>query len=232
MNTTFKARRDDTDNTTRHAGRAKPAPETQQALCLNLTADDPAAGAAALFALQKKLAPTLVIAGEFGVQAYWIFDPPNVPPAQLRQFAEALAHAASDCGLHGSARISEIVAGNTVSAADMSAVPDYQPEYPIGPCPLPYDWTRKNLVGVSTKDRERARQWCIDAMLAGYAVSHTSSKGRGGGSHGTIAQIQTRRREEIAQEKTRQESAANADPKVSSTMAAMFDKLMGDDPQT
>jgi len=48
--------------------------------------------------------------------------------------------------------------------------PSYEPADPTGPCPVVFDWQNKNTVGISTRDRERARQWIVDAMLAGYGV--------------------------------------------------------------
>ena len=36
------------------------------------------------------------------------------------------------------------------------------------------------IVGISTKDHVRAKQWCIDATLAGYRVhAHTNKNGVG-----------------------------------------------------
>jgi hypothetical protein len=98
---------------------------------------------------------------------------------------------------------------------------NYQPADPSGPCPLPYDWTRKNVVGISTKDRERARQWCIDAMLAGYSVHHRSSKTSASFGRGTIAQIRARRREEIAHDQARAKRTQQEQE-----TEAIFDMLM------
>ncbi|MDO8874481.1 MAG: hypothetical protein Q8M24_15575 [Pseudolabrys sp.] len=58
------------------------------------------------------------------------------------------------------------------------------------PCPLFYEWTRKNIVGISTSDRARARKWIVEAMCAGYAVFYGRTKGFAGGK-GTIASIRT-----------------------------------------
>jgi hypothetical protein len=99
--------------------------------------------------------------------------------------------------------------------------PDYQPADPTGPCPLPYDWTRKNAVGISTKDRERARQWCIDAMLAGYDVHHRSSKTSASFGRGTIAQIRAWRRKEIAHDQAWAKRTQQAQE-----TKAVFDMLM------
>ena len=35
-------------------------------------------------------------------------------------------------------------------------------------CALPFDWKRKNMWGIRTKDEARARQWCLDALLGDY----------------------------------------------------------------
>jgi hypothetical protein len=55
-----------------------------------------------------------------------------------------------------------------------------------GPCPLPYDWSRKNIVGISTTDPEYAVAWAVGAMLMGYAVFYMFSPGFGFGK-GTLA---------------------------------------------
>ena len=70
--------------------------------------------------------------------------------------------------------------------------PDYQPHEPMGPCPLPYDWTRKNMVGISTRDRERAREWIIAATLAGYCVFRGFSRDSWSSGAGSIARIRER----------------------------------------
>jgi|SRR5208283_632015 len=73
--------------------------------------------------------------------------------------------------------------------------PNYCPSERIGPCPLPYDWIRKNVVGISTRDRDQARQWIIKATLAGYCVYHQITRNGSGGGRGTSAQIRAKRRE-------------------------------------
>jgi hypothetical protein len=61
---------------------------------------------------------------------------------------------------------------------------------------LTYDWKIKNSVGVSAHDREHARHWIIDAMLAGYCVFRGWNKRGGGGyGQGSIADIRRRRLE-------------------------------------
>jgi hypothetical protein len=77
-------------------------------------------------------------------------------------------------------------------------VPNYEPPYPIGPCPLPYDWKYKNCVGIDTRDRNRAHRWIIDAMIAGYGVTRGySPRGRGGGSgYGSLAETRERQERE------------------------------------
>jgi hypothetical protein len=41
---------------------------------------------------------------------------------------------------------------------------------PSDPAPADYDWRREDVVGINTRDRDRARQWAIDAARAGYSV--------------------------------------------------------------
>jgi hypothetical protein len=88
----------------------------------------------------------------------------------------------------------------------------YSPERPfdhgIGPCPLPYDWQRKNVIGISTRDRDRARQWAIDATLAGYCVFRSFHRNGSGGGQGTLAHIWERRRDEIMREAQRPKAAS------------------------
>jgi hypothetical protein len=68
-----------------------------------------------------------------------------------------------------------------------------------GPCPLPYDWKFKNAVGIKTKDREVARDWCMKALLLGYAVFQCwLPTGCGGGGMGTVAEHRKRLRERRA----------------------------------
>lgn len=74
---------------------------------------------------------------------------------------------------------------------------------------VPYDWARKNIVGISTRDRARARQWAIDAMLAGYAVFHGHGpKGRGGGwGRGSLAEVRERERDYLSRRGRREKVA-------------------------
>jgi hypothetical protein len=70
--------------------------------------------------------------------------------------------------------------------------PDYKPENPIGPCSVPFDWHCKNTVGITTRDRERARCWIIDALLAGYGVFRGYRRGGTAWGQGSLAQIRRR----------------------------------------
>jgi hypothetical protein len=79
--------------------------------------------------------------------------------------------------------------------------PNYQPGQPFGDCPLPFDWQHKNIVGISTRDRARARQWCINAMLAGYGVFSSHTRGGSGAGQGTLAQIRHRIRQQWSTER-------------------------------
>ncbi|HUI12582.1 MAG TPA: hypothetical protein VL048_03825 [Xanthobacteraceae bacterium] len=36
--------------------------------------------------------------------------------------------------------------------------------------PLQFDWRRKGALGIKTKDKERAHDWCMKALLAGFGV--------------------------------------------------------------
>jgi hypothetical protein len=69
--------------------------------------------------------------------------------------------------------------------------PNFQGQ-PHGPCPLHYDWHRKNMVGISTRDESVARQWIIDAMLLGYGVYRHIVKHSWGGGQGSITAIRSR----------------------------------------
>jgi hypothetical protein len=53
-------------------------------------------------------------------------------------------------------------------------------------CPLPFDWKHKNSVGITTRDRKRAVQWIMSALLLGYAVFPRRSPRGWGSSKGTI----------------------------------------------
>lgn len=80
----------------------------------------------------------------------------------------------------------------------------YNPAYPVdepfGPCPLRYDWQRKNVVGIKTDDRKVATQWGIEALLLGYSLFQTHKIGCSGGGQGTLAWIRERKRERRADE--------------------------------
>ena len=70
--------------------------------------------------------------------------------------------------------------------------PDYEPPHPFGPCPVPYDWHVANTVGITTHDRDRARQWIIAAMLAGYSVFRRYRRDGAGFGKGSIADMRER----------------------------------------
>ena len=36
--------------------------------------------------------------------------------------------------------------------------------------PLPYDFQDQNMIGIYVKDEARARDWCVKALLLGYAI--------------------------------------------------------------
>jgi hypothetical protein len=66
--------------------------------------------------------------------------------------------------------------------------PDYQPGDRVGPCSLPYDWSLKNIVGISTRARVRARRWAVEATCAGYCVFRRVTAGTGYG-RGSLADL-------------------------------------------
>ena len=75
--------------------------------------------------------------------------------------------------------------------------------YGDGPGSLPSDWRAGSAVGISTPDRQRAKQWCVAALLAGYAISRghqrfSRSKGFTGFYRGSLADYR-----EIARERER-----------------------------
>src|SRR4051794_1027553 len=47
---------------------------------------------------------------------------------------------------------------STLARLDKLRREGFQPEH-AGPCPVAYDWHRQNIVGISTRDEARARQW-------------------------------------------------------------------------
>jgi hypothetical protein len=44
------------------------------------------------------------------------------------------------------------------------------------PCPVDYDWARKDRVGIETRDRNRARGWLIRAALHDFTISECDAK--------------------------------------------------------
>jgi hypothetical protein len=75
--------------------------------------------------------------------------------------------------------------------------PDYRPDNPIGRCPLSYDWTIKNIIGVTTCDQAEARRWATEAMLAGYAVFRRPTRAGVGYGRGSIANLRKNWRTEL-----------------------------------
>jgi hypothetical protein len=41
-------------------------------------------------------------------------------------------------------------------------------------CPLRYDWTKKDSVGIETNDPLSARRWLTSALLRGYTISRVN----------------------------------------------------------
>jgi hypothetical protein len=86
-------------------------------------------------------------------------------------------------------------------------VPDYNPGHPVGPAPIPYDWTRKERIGISTRDPNRARAWILEAMRAGYGVVRCRRRDGAGIAMGLPESVRRRRRERIVYEAERQAAA-------------------------
>lgn len=74
--------------------------------------------------------------------------------------------------------------------------PAYRWDQPFGPCPLRYDWHRKNIVGIKTADREAAKAWARQALLLGYAVFYQHSIRSWGAGKGTLADVREQLREQ------------------------------------
>lgn len=43
-------------------------------------------------------------------------------------------------------------------------------------CPVSYDWSVKDHVGIETTNKAHARKWLTDAALAGYRIEETDAK--------------------------------------------------------
>jgi hypothetical protein len=58
------------------------------------------------------------------------------------------------------------------------------------PCPLSYGRKGKNHFFIATRDRDRARRWIIEALMAGYAVNRRTSGRNGTGyGYGSLTQL-------------------------------------------
>jgi hypothetical protein len=93
--------------------------------------------------------------------------------------------------------------------------PGYRHSDPVGPCPLRYDWQRKNIVGIKEPNREIAKQWAIDALLLGYAVFETWKITCNGAGRGALAEVRKdvqERREWNERTKQRREMVAQDEP--------------------
>jgi hypothetical protein len=59
----------------------------------------------------------------------------------------------------------------------------------IPPFPLPFDWKQKGCVGIRTKSRETAHDWCMKALFFGYPVFECwHSTGCAGGGMGAVSE--------------------------------------------
>ena len=73
--------------------------------------------------------------------------------------------------------------------------------------PMEHDWRHKGSIGISTKDPERARQWIIQATLAGRMVFSSNCRACGGSSPGGLKYIRERRRRQKANDPFRRRAA-------------------------
>jgi hypothetical protein len=73
--------------------------------------------------------------------------------------------------------------------------PDFEPNYPVGPCPLHYDWQYSNTVGIKTKDSRVAKQWAIEAILLGYSVHWGERIGGVTTGVGTLAHVREKKKQ-------------------------------------
>lgn len=81
------------------------------------------------------------------------------------------------------------------TAVRLARVQKRNPHYavePPGPCPLAYDWSYKNMVGISTRDCAHAREWIIAATLAGYGVFRSPRRNDSGIGAGSLTDIRKR----------------------------------------
>lgn len=79
--------------------------------------------------------------------------------------------------------------GHRITYYHLSIIHD---ERGAGPCPLPYDWRRKNTLRISTRDPDRAKQWIVAATLAGYCVFRHWTRNSFGYGKGTLASVRER----------------------------------------
>jgi hypothetical protein len=70
-----------------------------------------------------------------------------------------------------------------------------------GEFPLRWDWNRRNCYGITTPDENRAREWCLAALLMGYAVVDTWSEFGGGSAHSIADECEGRGLKVIATSK-------------------------------
>jgi hypothetical protein len=78
-------------------------------------------------------------------------------------------------------------------------IPTYKHDEPYGPCPVRYDYTYKNTVGIKERDREVAKRWITEAFLLGYSVFSAFKKRSGiGAAAGDLAMVRERIRERKA----------------------------------
>jgi hypothetical protein len=130
--------------------------------------------------------------------AFWALDP-DAPDAEI---AEAIAEClvTTTGAPYILAVFHDVRPGTPKRIARLEKfVPGCTAGERFGPCPVRYDWSRKNLVGVKTRDREVAKRWAIEATLLGYSVFYQFGTISGSGfAKGTIAEVRERVRERQA----------------------------------
>jgi hypothetical protein len=74
----------------------------------------------------------------------------------------------------------------------LSIFHDVRKRSTAGPCPVEYDWHRKNIVGIRTKDRAQAERWIVECELLGYGVFRHYSTGGFAAGPGAIQEVRQR----------------------------------------
>lgn len=83
-------------------------------------------------------------------------------------------------------------------------------------CPLDYDWSLKDHVGIETQDRRKAEHWITQAAMKGYTVSMAGVSGHNVPSprhqpYGTAISIASARRRAEWHQRTPEQKKADDD---------------------